>query len=79
MTLRTSKGKFHLRTVGVSLRWCEPVVCTWICLPDTASFTLDWQLKEWIYDDELAESVFEEVPKRYADKEGSYVKITRLI
>lgn len=37
------------------------------------------KLKEWIYDDELAESVFEEVPKRYADKEGSYVKITRLI
>lgn len=35
-------------------------------------------LKEWMYDDSLAESVFEEAKKRYADKPSGYVKITKL-
>ena len=35
------------------------------------------QAKAWVYDKDLVDAVFEEVPERYADRAGGYTRIMR--
>eukprot|EP00217_Crustomastix_stigmatica_P015205 CAMPEP_0183795616 /NCGR_PEP_ID=MMETSP0803_2-20130417/4857_1 /TAXON_ID=195967 /ORGANISM="Crustomastix stigmata, Strain CCMP3273" /LENGTH=183 /DNA_ID=CAMNT_0026040063 /DNA_START=60 /DNA_END=611 /DNA_ORIENTATION=+ len=35
------------------------------------------QAKRWVYDAELVDAVFEEVPERYGDRNGGYTRIMR--
>lgn len=36
-------------------------------------------VKEYLYDDELAEALFEQVPQRYAERNGGYTRIVRTL